>query len=259
MKSTTSFIRAAGALVFMGWSSLCLAGGHGGGALVFHGGVHGAGRPSVSGGWRGWGGSHALRNSVPRFAHSGYARPAAVYGARFGHANTAYFGHAGQFGTGAFARGQAYAGRPAWRGTGYGRRGLARYAFGPRGFGRNRRILPGFIGPGVYPYGDAFGDGYGPGFDGGAGYSWGSGGGYAEPPLAATYAEPPLGPSPYGGYDGLSFEGPDAGYGRAAGFGGGPHIISVRAGDRLQPRPCSCRHESDQGPVVYRFGVGSYY
>lgn len=250
MIAVKSLIRVAWVSAVLGSSSLCWAGGHSGAAGAFHRGGHGPVRFFGGGISHISGTPHVSRNAFPRFAHHAYRGRPEVYGARFGHANTAYVARPARFpGMGGFARGSFHAGGLARPRFGYGRRGFVRYALAPHALDRNRRVLRGFAGPGFYSYGETLGYGLGSG----ALY------GYAEPPLAATYAEPPLGPSPYGDDDRLSFDAYGSGYDGYSGYGGGPRIISVRSEDRLRPAGCSCGRESRQGPVVYRFGIGSYY
>ena len=82
----------------------------------------------------------------------------------------------------------------------------------------------------------------------------GQGYGYrSETPLAARYAEAPLAPSPYGGFDaGNSYA--DAAS-RDVGPGSGPRIIHVSAGTSS----CTCDRSARTTPVVYRYGVGTAY
>lgn len=245
MVPVTSLIRVVLAAAILGSSSLCWAGAHAGGAVMFRGGGgHGFARFSGAGAWHGGGAPHFSRAPMRGFAGQGsWGRPT-VYGSRLGHVNTAYFGLNRPFArVGFFPRVIYHAGGYGWPRLGYGRRGFVRYALAPRFFGR--------YGAGAYPYGGTLGTGYGLGS--------GDAYGFAEPPLAATYAEPPLGPSPYGDNDGLSFDRYGTGYDGTSGYGGGPRIISVHSTDRLRPPVCSCAREGKQGPVVYRFGVGSYY
>lgn len=233
-----SSIGAAGILALIGWSTASLAGGHAGGAPmvrpIAHASPHMQGFGAVGrGGW--------FRAPRPLALGSGFgwSHAGGVYGTRYGHINTGLSGPAGRL---------PRIGRFGWHGPryvrsfgfdrlGYGRRRLAAYAFEPRRYG--------------YGYGSALGAG----LDYAAGPSFG----YAEPSLAVTYAEPPLGPSPDAGQGGLSFE--DGGeYGPSPVYGGGPRIISVRDDDRApRPRDCACKPSSGHLPIVYRFGVGSYY
>ena len=83
---------------------------------------------------------------------------------------------------------------------------------------------------------------------GGSGYRYRS-----ETPLAARYAEAPLAPSPYGGFDaGNSYA--DAAS-RDVGPGSGPRIIHVSEGTSS----CTCDRSARTTPLVYRYGVGTAY
>ncbi len=83
-----------------------------------------------------------------------------------------------------------------------------------------------------------------------------SGSGYryrSETPLAARYAEAPLAPSPYGGFDaGNSYA--DAAS-RDVAPGSGPRIIHVSEGTGS----CTCDRSARTTPLVYRYGVGTAY
>ena len=74
----------------------------------------------------------------------------------------------------------------------------------------------------------------------------------SETPLAARYAEAPLAPSPYSGFDAPN------GYADAAsrdvGPGFGPRIIHVSDGSG-----CTCERSARTTPMVYRYGVGTAY
>ena len=75
----------------------------------------------------------------------------------------------------------------------------------------------------------------------------------SETPLAARYAEAPLGPSPYGGFDaGNSYA--DAAS-RDVGPGFGPRIIHVSEGTSS----CTCDRTARTSPMIYRYGVGTAY
>ena len=83
---------------------------------------------------------------------------------------------------------------------------------------------------------------------GGSGYRYRS-----ETPLAARYAETPLAPSPYGGFDaGNSYA--DAAS-RDVGPGSGPRIIHVSGATST----CTCDRSAPTTPLVYRYGVGTAY
>ena len=82
----------------------------------------------------------------------------------------------------------------------------------------------------------------------------GSGTSYrSETPLSARYAEAPLAPSPYGGFDAGN------GYADAAsrdvGPGFGPRIIHVSEGTSS----CTCDRSARTSPMIYRYGVGTAY
>jgi hypothetical protein len=73
---------------------------------------------------------------------------------------------------------------------------------------------------------------------------------------SATYAEPPLAPSPYGGY------GNDYAYAAAqdVGYGAAPGVIVINNNIGSVGRPaCSCGPAVRPSPVVYRYGVGTAY
>ncbi len=249
------FIRAAGALLIAGVSTVAWAGGHGGhGPMVMHsGGFHGGGH------WGG-GGFHA----VPPVAGTIHVRPNGgnVFSG-YGHTGTAFRGRAGfggsgwQPGAGTARRSgpsryghtnTAFGGRP-----GFYRRDLFerrwgdadRFAFGHRSLrygrvARNLRDRYRVVG------------GYG-GYDLSAAPTYG---GYAEAPLA-SYVEAPL-DQVYGagGYGAGGYG--DGGYAPSSGYAGGPQIIVVNnnyAGASHRGHGCDPR----PSPVVYRFGVGSYY
>ncbi len=82
----------------------------------------------------------------------------------------------------------------------------------------------------------------------GSGYSYRS-----ETPLSARYAEAPLAPSPYSGFDaGNNYA--DAAS-RDVGPGAGPRIIRVSGGTSR----CTCDRSARTSPIVYRYGVGTAY
>lgn len=247
----TTFMGAAGAWLLLASSTACLAGPHAGGNIVFrlggHGGAHSAG------GFHGWSGPHAFPRLILQ-AGRGRGRRDGIYGARYGHTNTGLLARPGRLaGYGDVARGPVYADRLRWGRLGYGRRHLLGYAFAPQGAYGEHRSGQGIVGSNPYGYGYGGSVSAGPGYDAASAYR------FSEPSLAATYAEPPLGPSPYGDTEELSFEDRESGYGPSERYGSGPRIISVRGEDGIQKQFCSCRRDSVQRPVVYRFGVGSYY
>ncbi len=237
------FIRAAGALLAAGVSTVAWAGGagghggHGGPMMMHQGGFHGGGH---------WGrsGFHAM----PPVAGTIHVRPNGgnVFSG-YGHTNTALgnrpmpslYGHVGT----------AFRGRPDWYrreliGRGFDR--VDRFAFhrgvGYDRFARNLRYRYRVIGGG---YG-----GYGADLSAAPDYS-----GYAEAPLASSYVEAPLDQG-YGGDYGYG------GYASGASYAGGPQIIVVNndyAGTSRRAHGCGCGGDPRPAPVVYRFGVGSYY
>ncbi len=82
----------------------------------------------------------------------------------------------------------------------------------------------------------------------GSGYSYRS-----ETPLSSRYAEAPLAPSPYRGFDaGNSYA--DAAS-RDVGPGSGPRIIRVSQ----ETSSCTCDRSARTTPMVYRYGVGTAY
>ena len=220
----------------------------------FHSGVH----AGAFGGSHGWGGFRPKRGG-PLLSGTVHVRTSGIYSTRYGHANTAFrFGHTNTAAPNGFRRplfgGFTDSRRFDRRGRGFGRRDFASYAFAPRGSYRRRWVVPGVIGAGGYGYGEYLSAG--PSYSVAPGYG---GYGYAEPPLAAIYSEAPLGPSPYPGYDGYP-DGQDAGYAPSAGYEGGPQVIVVHAKGRARrSEGCSCGRGYAVTPVVYRFGVGSYY
>ena len=74
---------------------------------------------------------------------------------------------------------------------------------------------------------------------------------YAEPSVASTYGEPPLGPSPYGGSGAYGDD-----HTNTADYPGtAPRIIVVSAAGGTAGS-CPCRTARSR-PVVYRYGIGS--
>ncbi|HEX4768722.1 MAG TPA: hypothetical protein VH414_20840 [Lichenihabitans sp.] len=229
------FIRTAGALLMAAASTVAWAGGHGGhgGPMMMHpGGFHGGGH---------WGGSgfHAM----PPVAGTIHVRPnGGNFFSAYGHTNTA-FGHRavpsfyGHVGTA--LRGRAGLERRELVGRRFDR--SDRFAFDHRGFRfardfRHRRVIGGGFG------------GYGADLSAAPTY-----GGYAEAPLASSYVEAPLDQGYDGGY---------GGYSSGAGYAGGPQIIVVNSncpGASRRAHDCGCGQDARPSPVVYRFGVGSYY
>lgn len=249
------------------------------GGLGGHGGWGGGGR---SGSQRGMppaaGVIHERYGMRPYYSAYGHTDTAARFGG-FAPGGVPAFGHT--------ATGLPYGVGLRPYGSGYGHAGTApRYGAERRpGEGRRRFAERGFVGGGFV--GGGFGGGYGVGdgtYDaagiyGDAGVYGGQGtsgregtygqsvtyggagtyatqgaygtGGYAyrsEAPLAARFAEPPLGPSPNAPY------GPNDRYAYAASadVGPAPRVVNPYEGARSD---CGCRGE----PVVYRYGIGTAY
>lgn len=261
---------------------------HGGGTFhaggAFRGGHPGSGHMGGIGyrpGFRGLpplaGVIHERPGSNPSFTfygHTGTALPR--YFAGGGGAGVSAYGHTNtglvrsHVGSGLPAYGHVTTGLPFQR---YGRG--ERFARNVEGYGRRQglgvargRLAAGFGGGFIGGYGGDVG-----GFDEGGSYggsgSYGSvgtsggsgtyggtgtyGGGLSyvsETPLAATFAEPPLAPSPGEGYS----PGDRYAYAASADVGPGPRIITVHHDDR---RDCGCGQRAQ--PMVYRYGVGTAY
>lgn len=138
------------------------------------------------------------------------------------------------------------------------------------------RFLGGYGGVGL-GYGDAAGGGLlyggGAGYGGDAGYgggaSYGADGTYggsstdtqvgsyggtyrSETPLAASFAEPPLAPSPGSGYDTAN----RYAYAASDDVSYGARIVSV---NRAARRDCDCGPRLHPSPTIYRYGVGTAY
>ena len=225
------FIRTAGALLVAGVSTMAWAGGaggHGGPMMMHPGGVRGGGH---------WGGTGF--RAMPPVAGTIHVRPnGGNFFSGYGHTNTALgdrpapslYGHVGTTFRG-FERRDLIE-RRVDRGD--------RFAFDHRSFRfardfRRRRVI----------IGGGFG-GYGADLSAAPLYS-----GYAEAPLASSAVEAPLDQ----GYDGY-------GYAPSAGYAGGPQIIVIHnnyAGPSRRAQGCGCSGDARPMPVVYRFGVGSYY
>ena len=210
------------------------------------------------------------RGGVPSYGHTSTAllisRGFRPNQGGYGHVNTAL---------------RPQAGRPGEDRRRFGE-GRQRFATG-RGFG-------GFVGAGGFGGGYGYGDGdigdagaygasgadepsgtyggqgtyggegtYGqPGTYGGLGTTatqsvYGTGGGSvyrSETPLAARFAEPPLGPSPGQPYS----PGDRYAYAAAADVGPAPHVVNPF---RARQAECGCGGPGQ--PVVYRYGVGTAY
>ena len=263
-----------------GWAPVSLAGGggHGGGAVFRPGmGLHASFNR---------GGVGTRFPGLPPVAGVIHERPGARFSfSAYGHTSTAApFGGFGRNGGPAYGRpGTALPGvavRPY--AAGYGHLGTAfrRLGAGAAGEGRRRfaegRRFGGF--------GDSYGFGGGfygaPGIDGDAGvyggegtygqtgtyggegtdggttatqsvYGTGDGEAYrSETPLAARFAEPPLGPSPYAGYS----PGDRYAYAASEDVRPSPRVVNPY---RAARSGCACG--SHGGPVFYRYGVGTAY
>ena len=178
------------------------------------------------------------RSFVSGYRHTDTAgrRGGFAGGARYGHTATAWR-RAGRF---------AYGTRGF---LGYGAGGFAGYGAGLYGYGYGYGGGVGAPGAGAYAAGSADPGSYGSVTTQASPY----GGAYAsEVPLAATFAEPPLAPSP-----GAPFDPRDAyAYAASADSGPGPRIIQV---GRRERSDCRCGAGERAEPVVYRYGVGTAY
>lgn len=194
---------------------------HGGGAFA-GGGRHGGGAFQGGGRFRVGGGASAGSRSYA-FGHTGTAQRT---GFSTGMVNG--FRTRGGYGYGHVAT--------EWRG-------------GRGGFGRVRTARRfGFRGWRVGQYGD---DGYGGDFAGASGYGGNSGSVYVLGGAQSDAGTTQTG----GGPAGYGFAEPPL---NAISYGGGPQILTV-GGRTRRGADCSCAWRGDVGPVVYRFGVGSYY
>ena len=155
------------------------------------------------------------------------------------------------------------AGRSVWR-PGFERRpndiGRERRGFDARYADGRRRAYP-LVGGSAYPYGGGY-DGTNPaGGDYSAAYGGSTAGTAAtlasEPPLS-SYAEPPLGPSPYASPGDYGYA-PEGIYPMAGpSSGAGPQIIIVNNVGPSRPPACPCSRRA-ASPVVYRYGVPAPY
>ena len=230
------------------------------------GGRGGMGFVRPGGGFHGGGGVRMGRQ-MPAVAGTWHVRTGRTYFTGFGHTNTAYGSGAGGAGAGRWLGGHtntqlAGAFHPYLYGRDmtlmrYGQNTRTAGLSGPDGrraeFGRNR-FGTGFAGDRdrlAYGYGRVVpswgGGSYGTGGDGFAGYGGEVSPGYGGVPLASQYAEPPLNQG-YGG--GADMDGGN-GYPSVVGSGG-PKVIVIN-------NHCNCSPSRGPSPVVYRFGVGSYY
>lgn len=223
-----------------------------------------------------------MRPYLSRYGHTNTAAGYAGYGrlaiGGYGHVGTGIVGYGrGAYASGGFATG-------GYGHTATGLRGFASARPGFARFGRNR-VLPERVrlaragGRFFGGYGGAgLGYGYGAGgggllYDGGAGYgggaSYGADGTYggsstdtqvgsyggtyrSETPLAASFAEPPLAPSPGSGYDTAN----RYAYAASDDVSYGARIVSV---NRAARRDCDCGPRPHSSPTIYRYGVGTAY
>lgn len=255
---------------------------HGGsGAGGFHPGIArfggGRGLPPVAGvihegsGGRPYFSAYGHTNTASRFGGfprggvPAYGRglgPLTIGGAAlYGHVNTGLrYGAArrfGGFGEGRrrFAAGRGFVGGFGGFGGGYG---LGYGAYGGYGAPGTYGDAGTYGGQGTYGQGGTYGQAGTYGGQGTYGSTatqslYGNGGGVSyrsETPLAARFAEPPLGPSPYAPYS------PDDRYAYAASadVGPGPRIVNAYRGGAAG---CICGPRRE--PVVYRYGVGTAY
>ena len=242
----TTVCRIAALLSLAGLSSPALAGGHG--FVMRQGGGMRMGHamPPVAGTWHvRTGRSFYTAGGYNRMG--GYGRVGGGFGGGFGHTNTASIR-------------PGFIGRPGFSVGPYGHTATA-----PNGFVRNpawsrygvhERGRPATL-YGRYPRVPAYGFGYGYGNEGGYGSAAGGGyiavpnpaSGYGEPALASQYSEPALNQGSYGGsYGGEA-------YPSVVGTGG-PQVIVVN--NNYGGSSCNCRG-GRTSPVVYRYGVGTYY
>jgi hypothetical protein len=208
------------------------------------------------------------RGGVPGYGHTATALPfggarALGGGYGYGHVGTALrIGSERRFGVPGEGR-RRFAERRGFAGGGYG--GYGGFG-GGYGFGDGTYGAPGIYGDaGVYggqgTYGTAGSYGQ-PGTYGGGGTtatqsSYGTGGGTAyrsEVPLAARFAEPPLGPSPYAPYS----PGDRYAYAASEDVGPGPRVLNpYRRSYRGAAADCACG--SGVQPTFYRYGIGTAY
>ncbi len=244
---TRMFVRTVGVALALSFSTASFAGGGGGhhGGMMFHPPVmmHSAGH-GWGHGYAGQSGGGRMRVEAGNWGYRGRGTMS------YGHTDTAFHtGYARRFVGGGFDE----RGRAGFR-SGYGHvdTGL-RYArpevrYGARrypGYGYRYAGSPGVYGGGAYgaDYGTYGSDTNQYAAPSGSvyvvgGQSRGEEGstetGYAGGPVQQGYAEPPL---------------------SAVGYGGGPQILVVH-GEEQRRATCTCRSDA---PVVYRYGVGSYY
>ena len=229
--------------------------------------------------------SHPGSRGLPPVSGVIHERPGMrPYLSRYGHTNTSA-GYAGYGRNAAGGHGQGVDLRQGYGHTATGLRGFgsARQLLAPSG--RNRafaqrfrlgrtggRFVGGFGGGGL-GYGDPGGYGGGipygvaGGYSGGASYGGeetyagsstatqvGSYGGTyrSETPLAATFAEPPLAPSPGSGYDTSNR------YAYAA-SDDVPYAARIVSVNRAARRNCDCEPRTHADPMIYRYGVGTAY
>lgn len=241
------------------------------------------GLPPVSGiiherpGMRPYLSSYGHTNTAARFTGYGH-----VGTGGYGHVGTGIVRVGGGYATGGYARGGFVAG--GYGHTATGLRGFAPVRPGFARFGRNRafperfrlaraggRFVGGFGGAGLgYGYGGGYGGvPYDAGGSYGGGASYGADGTYggsstdtqvgsyggtyrSETPLAASFAEPPLAPSPGSGYDIANR------YAYAA-SDDVPYAARIVSVNRAARRDCDCGPRTHADPTIYRYGVGTAY
>ena len=232
-----------------------------------------------------------MRPYLQNYGHTntaaGFSRYGRVATGGYGHVGTGIAGASGRYGPGGsvprgFAQGGYGHTATGLRGFAPARPDFARFGrnralagrFGGRSFGG--RFVGGFGGAGLgYGYAggyggvpsDAGGSYYGGGYGGGA--SFGAEGTYggsstdtqvgsyggtyrSETPLAASFAEPPLAPSPGSGYDTANR------YAYAA-SDDVPYAARIVSVNRAARRDCGCGPRIHADPVIYRYGVGTAY
>ena len=222
---------------------------------------YGAGRPFAGYGRPNAGFGHT--NTAPVFARGAPAfapgAPAFAHGnpgPGYGHTNTAFGAQSGPRILGHVQTAPNGYRAPLRVAVRYGRDGR------PFGFWRNHlysRFGAGRYAPVLAGSGSGYGGGFAPGYGGGVASGYGSGspgygGSSVETPLSSQYSEPPLNQGGSGSYGGAYA--PQGGAYAPQG-GGGPQVIVVN--NNYGGAGCDCGRGRAPSPVVYRFGVGSYY
>ena len=263
-----------------------MPGWHGGGVRPL---IGGAARPGPRGLPPVSGIIHERPGMRPYLSSYGHTNTAARFGrvaaGGYGHVATGIGWARGGYGAGGVdRRGFAQGG---YGHTATGLRGFAPAGPGLARFGRNRtlperfrlaraggRFVGGFGGAGLgYGYAGGYGGAEAGGSYGGGGYGGGAsygaegtyggsstdtqvgsyGGTYrSETPLAASFAEPPLAPSPGSGYDTANR------YAYAA-SNDVPYAARIVSVNRAARRDCECGPRTHADPIIYRYGVGTAY